>query len=125
MYYVLKNSRSDRNYLIPRDGDDLGGSNGGSNVKKGNDSRPYTRSSNGKPSDFQLSKYGNSSSRSYNVTRSSSGSSGRSYDVSRSSSSSSSSSRPSYSSSSSSRSSGGGRPSAPSSSSGGSSRGPR
>ena len=131
MYYVLKNSRSVRNYLVPRDGDELGGNNGGGNVKKGNDSRPYTGSS-GKPSDFQLSKYGNSSSRSYNVSRSSSGStnnsssSGRSYDVSRSSSGSSSSSRPSYSSSSSSsRSSGGGRPSAPSSSSGGSSKGPR
>ena len=125
MYYVLKNSRSVRNYLVPRDGDELGGSNGGGDVKKGNDSRPYSRSSNGKSSNFQLSKYGNSSSRSYNISRSSagsinnSGSSGRSYDVSRSSSSSSSSSRPSYSPSSSSR------PSAPSSSSGGSSRGPR
>ena len=128
MYYVLKNSRSVRNYIIPRDGDELGGNNG-----SGNDSRPYTGSSSGKQSsNFQLSKYGNSSSRSYNVSRSSSGSnnnsssSGRSYDVSRSNSSSSSSSRPSYSpsSSSSSRSSGGGRPT-PSSSSGGSSKGPR
>ncbi len=123
MYYVLKNSRSVRDYLIPRDGDELGGSNGGGNGKKGNDSRPYTGSSSGKPSNFQLSKYGNSSSRSYDVSRSSSGSS-RSYDVSRSSSGSSSSSRSSYSSSSSGRSSGSGRR-APSSSSGGSSRGPR
>ena len=128
MYYVLKNSRSVRNYIIPRDGDELGGNKG-----SGNDSRPYTGSSSGKQSsNFQLSKYGNSSSRSYNVSRSSSGSnnnsssSGRSYDVSRSNSSSSSSSRPSYSpsSSSSSRSSGGGR-STSSSSSGGSSKGPR
>ena len=128
MYYVLKNSRSVRNYIIPRDGDELGGNNG-----SGNDSRPYTGSSSGKQSsNFQLSKYGNSSSRSYNVSWSSSGSnnnsssSGRSYDVSRSNSSSSSSSKPSYSpsSSSSSRSSGGGRPTR-SSSSGGSSKGPR
>ena len=43
----------------------------GDNIKKGNDSRPYTRST-GNPSNFQLSKYGNSSSRSYNVSRSSS-----------------------------------------------------
>ena len=126
MYYVLKNSRSVRNYIIPRDGDELGGNKG-----SGNDSRPYTGSSSGKQSsNFQLSKYGNSSSRSYNVSRSSSGSnnnsssSGRSYDVSRSNSSSSSSSKPSYSSSSSSRSSGGGR-STSSSSSGGSSKGRR
>ena len=134
MYYVLKNSSSVRSYLTPRDGDELNGGNGtGDNIKKGNDSRPYTRST-GNPSNFQLSKYGNSSSRSYNVSRSSSesinnsSSSGRSYNISRSSSGSSSSTRSSYSPPSSSfKSSGGGRPSSPSSSSGssGSSRGPR